>query len=216
MPFSTNTIVQAATAEWNRWGNSTWNCITGDKSSGFHNDDEEAFARYVIDTYLPLFFSAPITWPSLANISNDDYPWSAVTISYIMKAAGFLKTDFPFSQAHATYLTWGIANRKQNKLDAAYWGYRVDEDQALPDVGDLVGCVRGQPLTRAQALAYFDKTGSYMSHADIVVAKRAGEIDVIGGNVRDSVTKKTLQLNNSGQLVDPHHDWFVVLKKRFD
>ena len=47
------------------------------------------------------------------------------------------------------------------------------------------------------------------------MAKRPGEIDVIGGNVRDSVTKKTLALNNKGQLVDPNHDWFVVLKKRF-
>ena len=52
------------------------------------------------------------------------------------------------------------------------------------------------------------------ANTDIVVAKRPGEIDVIGGNVRDSVCKKTLALSPSGHLADTSHNWFVVMKKR--
>jgi hypothetical protein len=215
MTATTNAIVDAATGEWTFWGKSTWNCITGEKSTGYHIDDDATFAKYVVNTYLPLFYQPPTAGPSADAIANDVYPWSAVTISYIMNKAGFTKQEFPFSQAHAKYIVWAIKNQKNQVQNAAYWGYRVDDDLALPDVGDLVGCAREEHrLTRDETLAYFNRTGSYTSHADIVVAKRPGEIDVIGGNVRDSVTKKTLKLNAKGQLTDDKHDWFVVMKRR--
>ncbi|GAA0644827.1 DUF2272 domain-containing protein [Brevundimonas lenta] len=206
-------IVDAATAEWAHWGKATWNCITGAKSSGFHVDDETAYARYVIDTYLPLHFRPPIRWPSPADISNDDYYWSAVCVSYIMRKAGFAPADFPIGQAHSTYVTWAIKNRKSG-TPAAYWGYRVDDALATPEVGDIIAYARGRNMTRAKALTYYDRTGGYESHADIVVAKRPGEIDVIGGNVRDSVTKKTLRIDASGRIADPHHHWFAVMRRR--
>ena len=60
-----------------------------------------------------------------------------------------------------------------------------------------------QAIDYAKALGWYDKTGSYSSHSDLVVAVRPGEIDVIGGNVRDSVTRKTLRTNGQGQLADP-------------
>lgn len=213
MTATVESIVDAATAEWRHWGKSTWNCITGAKSSGFHVDDEAAFARYILDTYMPLFFKPPVKWPTPADISNDAYPWSAVTISYIMRKAGFAANEFPIAQAHSTYIIWSIKNRKAGQA-AAYWGYRVDETAATPEVGDLVGYVRSkQTMTHAKALTYFERTTGYESHTDIVVARRPNEIDVIGGNVRDSVTKKTLKLDASGRLADKNHFWFVVMKK---
>ena len=52
-------------------------------------------------------------------------------------------------------------------------------------IGDLLG------FPREDGLGY-DTTGKYKSHTDIVVDVRVdeGEIDVIGGNVDDSVTQK--------------------------
>lgn len=212
---SVDAMVVAANKEWEHWGKSTWNCITGAKSKGIHTDDENDYAQYVIDTYCALFFKAPIKWPTTATISNDDYAWPAVTISYIMRQAGFAAADFPIAQAHADYIRWAIKARKDADKDAAYWGYRADEAGAVPAVGDIVGCVRGvKNIKPAAALKYFDRTSSYQSHSDIVVAVRPGECDVIGGNVRDSVTKKTLALNATGQLADKVHPWFVVMKKR--
>jgi hypothetical protein len=213
MPATTEAIVRAATDEWNYWGQSTWNCITGKKSSGFHTDDETPFAEYVRATYLPPFYEESEK-PSVDAIQRDRYYWSAVTISYIMKTAGFTKSEFPFSEAHSTYLRWGIKNRKQQDQGAAYWGYRFDDAEAQPAVGDLIGCAFETDLSHDQKVGYYENTHSYHSHADIVVAKRLGEIDVIGGNVRDSVTKKTLALNAQGQLADTKHSWFVVLRRR--
>lgn len=229
-------VVNAATKEWENWGKSTWNCITGKKSSGFHIDDEVKFAQYVVDTYLPPFFKAPIKWPSLTAISEDDYPWSAVAISYFFQQAGFAWKsllpssataaeyrawvasstggEFPLSQGHSDFIRWSIRARNDKVNGAAYWGYRIDESVAVPEIGDLVGYPRAKVMTAKKALGFFEKTGSYDSHTDLVVAKRKGEIDVIGGNVRDSVTMKTLAINDKGLVIDKEHFWFVVMKKR--
>ena len=43
-------------------------------------------------------------------------------------------------------------------------------------------------------------------------AKRPNEIDIIGGNVSNSVTKKTLRLDASGKVDDNSRPWFVVIK----
>ena len=58
------------------------------------------------------------------------------------------------------------------------------------------------------------KSSQYKSHGDIVVYVRPGEIGVIGGNVSDSVTLKTLKLDSAGYLVDKHDHWFVILENR--
>ena len=59
----------------------------------------------------------------------------------------------------------------------------------------------------------------YASHVDIVVATRDGEIDVIGGNVEQSVTLRTLQVDPEGKLINPDDgdetdDFFVVIDNR--
>lgn len=92
-----------------------------------------------------------------------------------------------------------------------YYGYRLRS--ASPDVGDLVGYARGD-ITFDRAQSYFDRTGSYSSHTDLVVDRRDGEIDVIGANVLDSVTLKTIKLDEQGLIADRTLNWFVVLKRR--
>jgi hypothetical protein len=232
-------LVMVAEGEWQKWGMATWNCITGEKSQGFHSDDEDEFAQYVIDTYLPNFFKAPAKWPTAKTIASDDYAWSAVTISYFMTKAGFARKkllpekpkptkkqyadwvavsgedQFPISQAHADYIRWSIKAKSNEIETASYWGYRVDKKDDVPEVGDLVCYVRGvKDMSKAKALKFYDADDNYASHSDLVVAKRGGEIDVIGGNVRDSVTKKTLKIDQNGLLVDALQFWFAVMKRR--
>jgi hypothetical protein len=228
---TTQNLVAVTVQEWAFWGKATWNCITGKKSHGHHEDDDVAFAQHVRDNYLPPFYKAPITWPTLSMISDDQYYWSAVAMSYFILQAGFTRKkttsgnygawvassqpgEFPISESHSTYIRWAVRARQDAVAGAAFWGYRVDEAEAVPEVGDLVGYARGKNLTKAKALAFFDKTSSYASHTDLVVAKRPGEIDVIGGNVLDSVTKKTIAINAAGQITDQVHLWFVVMKRQ--
>jgi hypothetical protein len=209
MPATHASIVNAATHEWNHWGQSTWNVSTGAKRIG-HTDDEDAFAQHVISQYCSVGGGTP----TLDDIQDDRYPWSAVCVSAIMNAAGFTKAEFPFAQGHSVYIRRFIKERINGNRKAAYWGRRIDEASATPKVGDLIGYARGDGMTFLKAQAFFDKTTSYSSHTDIVVAERPGEIDVIGGNVRDSVTKKTLPLTQRGLIADRSHPWFVVLRRR--
>lgn len=229
-------LVGAANTEWTHWGRSLWNCITGQKSASFHRDDDTTYARYVIETYLPPFYPNPRRRPDVNAIANDSYFWSAVTISHFMSEAGYarkpllpskftdaeyeawvamtLPDEFPISESHSQFIRWAIRAQRGNVQSAAYWGYRADDPRAVPDVGDIIGYARAPNLTRAQALKYFDRRQGYSSHSDLVVGRRNGEIDVIGGNVRDSVTRKTLAVDANGLLADSTHMWFVVMKRR--
>ena len=81
-------LLKAADHEWNHWGKATWNCVTGAKNKGFHIDDETKFAQYVIDTYLPPFYKKLVKWPTTSTIGNDDYAWSAVTMSFFTCSPG--------------------------------------------------------------------------------------------------------------------------------
>jgi hypothetical protein len=201
-------LLNAADHEWQHWGKSTWNVATGAKAIG-HTDDETTFAQFIIDNYCAIVGDKP----PINEISDDVYFWSAVGISAMFKAAGFDKPEFPFSNSHSTWIRQFIKARRANK-PALYWGFRVTEAQATPDVGDTIGCARLRGLTFEKAQAFFDKTERYPSHSDIVVARRPGEIDVIGANVLDSVTKKTLKLTPAGLVADRSHLWFAVLKRK--
>jgi hypothetical protein len=201
-------LIASAEREWHHWGDSTWNLITASRRIG-HTDDEEDFAKYVITHYCSVGGGKP----SIIDIENDHYFWSAVGLSAIFKGAGFAKAEFPFSQAHSTWIKRFVQARKANQ-PALYHGFRIREAEASPDVGDLIGYTYTAGITFAQAQTYFDKTGNYSSHTDIVVARRPREVDVIGANVLDSVTKKTVPLGATGLIADRSHKWFVVLKRR--
>lgn len=209
MPATRQSILDAARHEWEHWGKSTWNLISGRKRVG-HRDDETLFARHVLEKYCSVGGGSP----RLIDIQDDRYFWSAVGISAMMKSAGFARGEFPFAQAHSVFIRHFIASRRNNDRSAAYWGFRQGEAGGQPDIGDVVAYARGRNMTASKAAALFDRTTGYESHSDIVVARRTGEIDVIGANVLDSVTRKTLALDGNGHIRDDHHHWFAVLKFR--
>jgi hypothetical protein len=207
MPATRRSIIDSALHEWEHWGQSTWNLILAKKNIG-HKDDDPAFAQYVIDNYCSIAGGSPSQWA----IQDDEYPWSAVGMSAFMFNGGLTRSQFPFAQSHSSYIRKFITARKTKKASLAYWGYRIDEKDSAPDVGDLVAYIRGKDVTPEKALSYYDRLTAYESHTDLVVDKRAGEIDVLGANVMDSVTIKTLKITSTGHINDPSHLWFAVLK----
>ena len=137
-------------------------------------------------------------------VGDNDNPWSAAFISWVMNEGG-AGDLFEYSASHSTYITDAIEDRENNDSEAAFFGYRLDEYS--PQVGDLVGYARQDGVG-------YDTPAPYQSHTDLVVDVRDGEIDVIGGNVSDSVTKKTLAIDSEGRLIDESQDWFVVLSNQ--
>ncbi|MBQ0945530.1 DUF2272 domain-containing protein [Ideonella sp. 4Y16] len=204
-------IVAAARSEWDHWGQSVWDLVD-QRLSIQHTDDESAYAQYVIDHYCAVGGGHP----SLHDVMDDRYYWSAVGMSAIMKAAGLTKARFPFAQAHSVWIRQFIAARKAQDSSALFWGYRVGEAGGAPQVGDLVAYSRVPGSNPAKAAKLFDATTSYPSHSDVVVATGPGYVEVIGCNVRDSVTLKRLPVDDAGHLRDPVHPWFAVLKLRTD
>ena len=97
MPPTLEQILDSAHTQWEFWGNSTWHVVTNQKQIG-HTDDETPFAQHVIESYCSVGGGAP----SLVDIADDRYFWSAVGMSAIMSAAGFLRAEFD-ARAAASY-----------------------------------------------------------------------------------------------------------------
>jgi hypothetical protein len=193
----TDRMLQLAREEWEYFGRQTIGKDGNISHPGKKETDDPHWRRVGLywrnGVYLP--------WTG----KNTDEAWSAAFISWVMREAG-LRHHFVYSDWHAHYINRAIEAREAGDDDFAFWGYRLEE--RAPQVGDMVAYARRDDIN-------FDhRPEVYPSHCDIVVAVRPGEIDVIGGNVQDSVTLKTLATDESGKLIDTHQKWFCVLENR--
>jgi phage replication-related protein YjqB (UPF0714/DUF867 family) len=137
------------------------------------------------------------------------YRWSAAFVSWVMKNAG-AGNHFNYSSRHSVYIRDAIQKRKNNDNSTAFKGYRLNE--VAPQIGDLVCASSGEDAGKVD----YDTTTDYRAHCDIVIAIKQGEIDVIGGNVGDSVSKRTLKVDSQGTLIDTSRPWFVVIKNQLE
>jgi lysozyme family protein len=186
-------LAAKATAEWEFFGNQTRNAagqltITGHKENEARvpaGSGEDYFAR--IGTY----------WREGTGVMGLDgrnsTPWSAAFISYCVKSAN-PSGRFHYSARHSVYISRAIRDCLDQAQDAGYWCKRLGEHQ--PVVGDIICWAR-------QASIDYDHQngGDYDGHCDIVVEVRADQIDVIGGNVGNSATKRTFKRDAGGFLV---------------
>jgi len=135
------------------------------------------------------------------------FAWSAAFISYVMRLAG-AGGSFPYSENHADYINAAAQHTPGVALEVE----RVEV--YAPQRGDLICLWRGRRVTFDQLPA-----GRFPGHCDIVIDRKAGQLDVIGGNVDNAVAMKYIPVTADGHLagpdgtvVDPDHNWFVVLK----
>ena len=194
---TTDRMLQIARQEWEFFGKQTIG-KEGKIANPGHKESEDGYSQRV-----------GVYWRNgvFANFTgkDTDEAWSAAFISYVMREAG-LGQRFNYSDWHAHYINQAIDGRKNHDPVCAFYGYRLSE--RAPRVGDLV-CYR-----RAPGITFDERPETYPSHTDLVVAVRPGEIDVIGGNVQDSVTMKTLATDAQGLLIDSNQQWFAVLGNR--
>tara|TARA_R110000850_G_scaffold87677_1_gene188473 strand:+ start:46 stop:723 length:678 start_codon:yes stop_codon:yes gene_type:complete len=187
--------VRKAKQEWKDWGEQTVNVHNQTIKSG--GQENEAGYSDRVKTY----------WKEGTGLNYDgtdrDVAWSATWISFIWKKAG-AGTKFKYSPSHSEYIRDSISNRKANNFSKPFIGLRVSE--YAPEVGDMV-C-----YSREGRSDLYNETGAYKSHCDIVVKKGRNFIEVIGGNVGQSVTKKILVTDDNGYLIDNNSDWFTIIK----
>ena len=144
------------------------------------------------------------------------YAWSAAFIDYVMRIAGAAHR-FPYSSNHADYINAAMAHARGQRPALAIAAERPDS--YAPQRGDLICLWRG-----TRRIAFDDlPAGNFPAHCDIVVAVDPGSLDVVGGNVDNSVALKHVPVAPDGRLagpdgaiVDPDHPWFVVIRVIYD
>jgi hypothetical protein len=178
-------VETVATGQWNFFGDQTYD-INGHVVQVGHKEGDDGWYQRV-GTY----------WLDGTNTQsvdgrNHDMPWSAAFISWVMRTSG-AGDRFRYSTQHSVYIYQAIRDLLQNNAAAGYWGWRLNE--LKPNIGDLV-CWSRQP-----GIDYDHQNGGdYKGHCDIVVEVRSDRVNVIGGNVGDSVTRRPLPLNAAGFL----------------
>jgi len=143
---------------------------------------------------------------------DGNYAWSAAFISYVMRTAG-AGNGFPYTETHADYINAARRHELGEEPDIVLTTERMEV--YAPQRGDLICYWRGRrPIT------YDDLPAArFGGHCDIVVDIKPGQLDVIGGNVDNAVAMKHIPATADGHLagpdgvlLDPDHNYFVVLK----
>lgn len=207
-PAVKQAMISRAKREWDFFGRQTV-IMKGSKESipnvGYWEDDGSRYSSRV-NSY----------WRAVgkAGLYGTDckQPWSAAFVSWIMRGAGVPESQFRRAPAHWVYLARAI---KEASYPGRYFVPRRITDYS-PEPGDLICAYRSGSRPSS--------TGGYTSarglsgrptHCDLVVGKSGRTLEVIGGNVRNSVSKVTLELDGSGRLQRvPRRPWFLILENR--
>lgn len=139
------------------------------------------------------------TIPGTNNKKNfwDLYPWSAAFISYLFNSSDPLKR-FPAAAGHWEYINQAI--RAEDKSGAPFQA--LDATKNAPRVGDLLCASRNaEPMSYQDIKSRAKEGKGYESHCDLVVAKKPGMIEVIGGNVSDSIAKTIVPIDGNGVVM---------------
>jgi hypothetical protein len=147
---------------------------------------------------------------------EDYFAWSAAFISYVMRTAG-AGPRFPYAPSHYVYINIAKEMTLGRTSGWVVTAERVDEYAPVP--GDLICLSRERRPLKYENLP----RKRFLGHCDIVVARDAGQISVIGGNVDHAVTMKHVPITPDGRLAEPgghvldtRYPWFVVLKVQYD
>lgn len=178
-------ISAIATDQWVVFGNQVYD-LSGNATHVGHKEGEDGWYQRIGQYW--------IDGTNTHGIDGRDHSWawSAAFISWVMKT-GNAGTRFRYSTQHSVYISQAIRDRLQSRMEAGYWGCRLNE--VKPHIGDLV-CWSRQPGVDYDHQA----GGNYPGHCDVIIEATPSEVVVIGGNVGDSVTRRPLRLDSGGFL----------------
>jgi hypothetical protein len=195
-------ILRLANAEWNAFGGQTIYLEGGRERIdpvGIWEDERLGSPR--IAAY---WRSVDEDWSGY----DCDKPWSAAFISWLMMEAGVPPELFTPSGLHSDYLRTIAAN---GTGPGARFAVR-DARLFSPRPGDLICATRAG----ARISAYDDIPDGTPMHCDLVVFNEGGQLESIGGNVRNSVSRTVRQAGPGGMLpMVGDRRWALVVELRY-
>ncbi|WEK04321.1 MAG: DUF2272 domain-containing protein [Candidatus Devosia phytovorans] len=135
--------------------------------------------------------------------NSRNQPWSAAFISYVMRKAG-AGDHFAYSSSHSTYIVRALKQAQKHTPTSAFIARRHKE--YVPKLGDLIACERLKTLSPSfDTYPGYVAENKYQAHCDVVTEVHSDHIATIGGNVSDSVRRKSWPLVGHGMIdnVDP-------------
>lgn len=144
-----------------------------------------------------------------AEITQGNWAWSAVFISWVMRKAGLSERQFLTGDSHSMY----VVDARDGILPAP--AFRIEPLPAMPRPGDVICAGRGSDkyLASPAAIGF----GTTPMHCDIVVEvdPAARLVKAIGGNVQQSVSMELIELGDSGMIdgvTNAHMPWLLIMR----
>jgi hypothetical protein len=131
-------------------------------------------------------------------------PWSAAFISWVMRRSGAGGSHFAYSGAHGTYVAAARTNRTAGNANP-FKAFRPSE--VALRVGDIL--VRRYDTSRPTD---FNQISGRGYHGDIITSIANGRVEMVGGNVSDSVTRRTSAINSQGKVIDRGETFVAIVR----
>jgi len=164
------------------------------------------------ETQPPFFSRILMYWRTATDLPIIGYegeirPWSGAFIVWLARSAGVPESDLPSTVLHWDYIQYVIAAGSENRFVSH------DINTYAPKVGDIICAPRGEAFIQSIHNYNDLKRGAY--HCDLVVAQRLGELDVIGGNVLDTVSLAHVKLDGAGKVLPTkNRPWLIAIEQR--
>jgi Uncharacterized protein conserved in bacteria (DUF2272) len=134
--------------------------------------------------------------------NNGNPPWSAAFISFVAKQAG-AGTKFHYKGYHSHYIIKALKAAASAGSTAPWIARRVESYK--PKVGDLVAggreWAKNASFDTAETIVDTSVASDFFpSHTDFVVEVSTAKIVTVGGNVAQTVKRKSWPLNPNGTL----------------
>jgi len=135
-------------------------------------------------------------------------PWSAVFVSWCVKAAGATKQEFKFAMSHSVFVNQAIKNAVNGV--GVFRGREITAH--APQVGDIIQNNRGGNKFN---FAFAKTHSDYLSHSVIVIEigqdTQGGFAFCIGGNESDSVRRAVVRLDGQGFIKQRDGNPFICV-----
>lgn len=205
IPSAKERMIYLARQEWDLFGRATVNYETDYPSLRYA---EQAFHSH---EQLPRFFSRVLVYWYTATelpiigLDGEISPWSGAFIVWLVRSAGVPLSEFPSSVLHWDYIEFLLANKASRFVIHP-------SNQYAPKPGDIICAPRDPVFIKTIHSIHDLKRGPY--HCDLVVEQRPGELDVIGGNVLDTVSLTHVPIDASGYLIaNQHRPWILAIEQ---